>query len=233
MKKAFNRFLSHYFLPQAGLILVKTISMTYRVRIISPENETKTLAQFKSLIYASWHQRFFPGITLFSKKRPIAIMISQSRDGEYIAKVAEALGHRPVRGSSSRGGSLALRELKRLVDKGYKVAHIVDGPRGPFGMVKPGLVSMAQATGVPIVPVVVSPQKAWVFNSWDRFMVPKPFSRIVIRYGEPIQVGRRLSRDEFERIRLKVEHKLQSLYEETDQLWTSQEKVKEIFSSSA
>ncbi|MCF8105137.1 MAG: lysophospholipid acyltransferase family protein, partial [Desulfohalobiaceae bacterium] len=197
-KKKFTRFFYRFVLPYGGLVLVRAVSLTYRVGVVAPEHEAKALNEFKGLIYASWHQRFFAGITLFSKKKPIAIMVSQSRDGEYIAKISEILGWRAVRGSSSRGGSSALRELKRLVGQGYKVGHIVDGPRGPFGCVKPGLIGMAQATGIPILPVAISPEKAWVFNSWDRFMVPKPFSRIVLRYAEPVKVPRRLSREEFE-----------------------------------
>lgn len=228
-KKTFKRFLYSYLLPYGGLVLVKAISLTYRMRIVSPEKEAGALREHKSLIYASWHQRFFPGITLFSRRRPIAIMISRSRDGELMARIVDILGWRAVRGSSSRGGSSALRELNRLVRAGYKVGHIVDGPRGPFGVVKPGLVSMARATGVPVMPTAVSAEKAWSFNSWDRFMIPKPFSRILIRFAEPVLIPRELSREESEGMRLALEQKLKELNRDTDLIWTRPEEVREIF----
>lgn len=84
-----------------------------------------------SIIYASWHQRFFPGITFFASRRPIAILISQSRDGDFISHIVDILGWEPVRGSSSRGGSEGLQRLKELSREGHKIGHIVDGPKTP------------------------------------------------------------------------------------------------------
>ena len=139
-----SQFLYRYILPYVGLLSVRIISLTYRVRILDPEKESDILHSMDSLIYAGWHQRFFPGITLFAKRKPIAIMISQSRDGEFISHIVDMLGWFPVRGSSSRGGSEALRKLKELASGGYKIGHVVDGPKGPFGVVKPGLVRIAQ-----------------------------------------------------------------------------------------
>ena len=162
-----------------GLLIVKIISSTYTIRIVGPEIEKNILKKKQVPIYASWHQRFFPGITLFAVRKPIAIMISQSRDGELISGIVNRLGWRPVRGSSSRGGRDALREIKTLVHKGYKVGHIVDGPRGPLGIVKPGLLLIAQISGAPIIPTITSAERKWVFNSWDRFVIPKPFSRVI------------------------------------------------------
>ena len=220
-----------YILPYAGLLLVKFISRTYRVKIFDPENESRILNKESSLIYASWHQRLFPGITYFGKRKPIAIMISRSRDGEFIAHIAGLFGWRPVRGSSSRGGAEALRKIGRLALRGYKIGHIVDGPNGPPGVVKPGLLTMAQITGKPIVPTITSGQHRWVFNSWDKFMIPKPFSRVIIKFGDAIHVPRRLDENSFENLRLLVERRLKELYDETDLIWTQPEKVCEIFKS--
>ncbi len=87
------------------------------------------------------------------------------------------------------GGEEALAEIKRLGTSGFRVGHIVDGPRGPFGVIKPGLIRIAQFTGMPIVPTITSARHRWVFSkSWDRFMVPKPFSRVIIRFAEPVYV---------------------------------------------
>jgi lysophospholipid acyltransferase (LPLAT)-like uncharacterized protein len=185
LKDSIRDFCYRQVFPRAGLLLVKLLSSTYRCRLVDTEIEQRVLDDHGTIVYASWHQRFFPGITFFATRKPIAIMISRSRDGEMIARVVDILGWRSVRGSSSKGGIRALKELRRLTRKGHRVGHIVDGPQGPFGVVKPGLLTIAQFAGAPIVPVITSAQRRWVFNSWDRFMVPKPFSRVVVRFTPP------------------------------------------------
>lgn len=229
IKKKIKSFFFRYIVPYGGLLLVKLISFTYRLRIVDPDNESDIFQRGGTLIYASWHQRFFPGITFFATRKPITIMISQSKDGDYIARIVDILGWRPVRGSSSRGGIEALQELKSLSLQGYRVGHIVDGPQGPHGVIKAGLLNIAQFAGIPIVPTITSAQNRWVFNSWDRFMVPKPFSRVIIRFGEPIVIDKELSGDAFEEKRLFVERKLKELYEDTDQIWSDPDRIKRIF----
>ena len=156
-------------------------------------------------------------------------MISQSRDGDFISNIVSLLGWIPVRGSSTRGGKEALVKLKELSLKGYKIGHIVDGPKGPFGEIKPGLLRIAQVSGVPIVPTITSGQKKWIFNSWDRFMIPKPFSRVIIRFGEAIPVPPELNQDEFARTTRLVEKRMAELYKETDLIWTDPARVKELY----
>ena len=229
MRRPLLFFVYRYLIPYGGLLLVKALSATYRVRLYQPENEQAILDRHDSLVYASWHQRFFPGITFFSSRKPIAIMISQSRDGEMIARVVDILGWQSVRGSSTRGGVAALRKLKDLALSGYKIGHIVDGPKGPFGKIKPGLLRIAQVAGKPIVPTITSAQKKWVFNSWDRFMVPKPFSRVIIRFGDAIDVPPDLDAESFERKRLLIEQRMQALYEDTDQIWSDADRMALVF----
>jgi lysophospholipid acyltransferase (LPLAT)-like uncharacterized protein len=156
-------------------------------------------------------------------------MISQSRDGELISKIVNRLGWRSVRGSSSRGGRDALREIKTLVHKGYKVGHIVDGPRGPLGIVKPGLLLIAQISGAPIIPTITSAERKWVFNSWDRFVIPKPFSRVIFRFGDEIYVPIKLQGTAFEEKRSSIENTLKKLYVETDSLWKDPVQVHRLF----
>lgn len=230
MNKFWRPWLYRHVIPMGGLLLVKALAATYRIQIINPEDEERALHRHRNLIYASWHQRFFPGIRLFLDRRPIAIMISQSRDGEMIARVAERLGWEPVRGSSTRGGAVALRRLKALASKGYNFAHIVDGPKGPFGKVKPGLLFIARMVGKPIVPVITSAEKKWVFNSWDRFMVPKPFSRILVRFGDPIDIPSKLGPGAFEDTQMLIEQRLEELYADTDLIWGDAEKLAAVFS---
>jgi len=229
IKKKLKHFVYRYVLPYGGLFLIKLISATYRFKIVDGHHEKEILDHEKRLVYASWHQRFFPGITFFSTRKPIAIIISKSLDGEMIARAVDILGWYPIRGSSSRGGKEALEKIKELACSDYKIGHIVDGPQGPFGVVKPGLIRIAQAGGLPIVPTITSARHKWIFNSWDRFMVPKPFSKIIIRFGEPIQVPEDLGQEAFEEKRLQVEERLRDLYEQTDHIWSDPQRVADIF----
>jgi lysophospholipid acyltransferase (LPLAT)-like uncharacterized protein len=224
-----KRLLSLPIFPYFGLVVIKIISGTYKIRVMNPDIEKNILKRGQVPIYASWHQRFFPGIVFFATRKPISIMISQSRDGELISKIVNVLGWHPVRGSSSKGGGQALRDIKKLVRRGYKIAHIVDGPRGPLGVVKPGLLVIAQASGMPIVPTITSAEKKWVFNSWDRFMVPKPFTRVMIRFSDEIHIPRKLQQDDFEEKRLSIEETLKKMYVETDAIWSNQEEVRRLF----
>jgi lysophospholipid acyltransferase (LPLAT)-like uncharacterized protein len=229
MKRIFKRFLYRYLFTYGGLLLVKMISLTYRMKIVDAHHEKNILNEGDSLIYASWHQRFFPGIQFFAARKPISIIISQSRDGDFISHIVNILGWYAVRGSSSRGGSEALQKVNELAMNGYKIGHIVDGPQGPPEVIKAGLIRIAQVTGKPIVPTITSGQKKWVFNSWDRFMVPKPFSRVIIRFGEPIYVASDLNDAEFEKNRVYVEQEMKALYKDTDLIWTDPVRYEEAF----
>jgi len=169
-------------------------------------------------IAAFWHQRFF-GVIGYAKKfsdyAPSAI-ISRSADGEMIAQIALRLGFRPIRGSSSRGGRQALRAIVDDLSHNQAAAHAVDGPRGPRCMVKSGLIKMAQLSGAAIFPLYVSMDRAWRLKSWDRFLIPKPFSKIILEWGDPIFVPREMDPDTFEKIRLDVERKMKAGYTTVD-----------------
>jgi lysophospholipid acyltransferase (LPLAT)-like uncharacterized protein len=143
-------------------------------------------------------------------------MISQSRDGELAARIAKKLGLVTVRGSSSRGGSGALIAVTGALRENPAAIHIVDGPKGPKGVVKPGIISMARMSGAAIVPVIVSANKAWVLGSWDRFLIPKPFSEVTIEWGRPFVIPRDLEPDRFEDYRAELEANLADGYAEAD-----------------
>ena len=229
MKRIIRDFSYHSLFPRAGLLLVRLLSATYRYCLVDTENEQHVLDVHGSVVYASWHQRFFAGITFFATRKPIAIMISQSRDGEMIARVVDMLGWQSVRGSSSKGGVRALKKIRSLAGQGFRFGHIVDGPQGPFGVVKPGLLTIAQFADAPVLPVIITAQRRWTFDSWDRFMVPKPFSRVILRFVPPISVPRRLPPENFEALRLGIEEKLKRLYEQTDNWWRDPQIMKRYF----
>jgi lysophospholipid acyltransferase (LPLAT)-like uncharacterized protein len=226
-----KRLLNLKIMSFIGLAVVRIISATYKVKMINPEIERNVLEKGQIPIYCSWHQRFFPGIILFARRKPISIMISRSRDGEIVSGIIQLLGWYPVRGSSSKGGHQALRKIKKLVREGYKIGHIVDGPRGPFGVVKPGLLLIAQTTGMPIIPIIISAEKKWVFNSWDRFIIPKPFSRVIIRFSNEVCIPRKLLPSAFEEKRSQIENTLKKLYIETDTIWSDADKARRLFNA--
>jgi hypothetical protein len=115
-------------------------------------------------------------------------MISRSFDGESIARIIERFGFKPVRGSSSRGAVRGLLGMRRELEQGLAVAFTIDGPRGPRYVAKPGPVLLAKATGAPMIAFYVALENPWILNSWDAFMVPKPFSRALVRMGRVMQV---------------------------------------------
>jgi lysophospholipid acyltransferase (LPLAT)-like uncharacterized protein len=189
-----------------------------RVRVIGEDSAGRHFAEYGRAVAAIWHQRFLPAlayVTKFRSLKPI-VMISKSRDGELVAKIAERLGLITVRGSSSRGGREALRAVLTALNKNPAVVHIVDGPQGPKGVVKPGLIMLAQVSRAVILPVIVSAEKAWVAGSWDQFLIPKPFSTVTIRWEEPFLVPRRLNKEQLERLRGEIEKRLTAAYAKAD-----------------
>jgi len=178
------------------------------------------IARGGTLIFACWHQRFFSGfwVPRIFGMNP-CIMISQSRDGDVVSDVVARIGWVPVRGSSSRGGKKALQEMIAGVEKHRMGAHVVDGPQGPPHIIKPGLVALASQTGAAICPGYISYENPWAFNSWDRFMVPKPFSRVLLKAGDFIFVPKDLDEKSFEETRLAIERTMIEGYAEADASW--------------
>jgi hypothetical protein len=144
------------------------------------------------ILFALWHGRMYLSIQAH-RRQGVVTMASRSKDGEIIARWLEANGYVVVRGSTSKGGGQALREMVRHVRSGRHAALTVDGPRGPARVVQPGVVQLARLTGAWILPVTSSASRGRFLRSWDRFFVPRPFSRGVVAYGEPFPIARELS----------------------------------------
>jgi lysophospholipid acyltransferase (LPLAT)-like uncharacterized protein len=152
------------------------------------------------------------------RKSKIQVLISQHSDGEYIAQVIKRLGFGVIRGSTTRGG---IRALKALVDKireGCPVAITPDGPRGPRFVVQTGVIYLGKKTQLPVIPVVVGLSSYWELPSWDRFRIPKPFSRALMLYGDPIHIPSNLSEEDMEHHRLKLEQIMREMVERVDSL---------------
>ena len=181
----------------AGAALIRAHARTLRRRVEGEESLRRHLGAGKRVLFASWHQRFYGGIAYLRPYRP-TIMISQSADGEMIARIVRALGWGPVRGSSSRGGAAAMTAMVESF-AGHQVGgHIVDGPRGPACVIKPGLLRIAQKADASIMPVYVAYARAWQARSWDRFQVPLPFTRVLIRFGRLIEPPGELDAEDFD-----------------------------------
>lgn len=140
------------------------------------------------ILFALWHGRMFLSIQAH-RKEGIVTMASRSKDGEIIAGWLERNGYEVVRGSSTRGGSEALRDMVRRVRSGKTAALTVDGPTGPPRVVQPGIVHLARLTGGWILPITFSSDRPRFLASWDRYLTPLPFSRNVVLYGEPFAIG--------------------------------------------
>ena len=158
----------------------------------------------RPVIFTLWHGRLLP-LSWFHRSWNAVTLISASADGEYFARLASRWGYDVVRGSSSRGGGPALRSLVRHVREGRSIALTPDGPRGPREKLKPGVLTAAQLTGCALLPVGAAADRAWWFEGWDRFMVPKPFARIHVVYGEPVPVPREAGDTELAAIAARVE----------------------------
>jgi hypothetical protein len=185
-------------------------SWTFRFTVEN-EREWKThIENGGRVVLYTWHQQFFSAIRHFKTYEPYrpSLMISQSSDGDIIAGIARLSGWHPVRGSSSKEGRKALREIIKCLKASGLAAHIMDGPRGPIGKVKPGAIQLALIGDAVIVPFYVSADRAWFFNSWDKFFVPKPFARVHLRFDAPIQLFRSKSEADFEHQRKRVEERM-------------------------
>jgi len=218
MIKALSTFaIRHGLIPIAYGIL-RLCLLTVRIRFFHEEELFDHLHRGGKGVIAFWHQRILLVVSYarrFREFTPVA-MISQSRDGDLIADVARRLNFRPVRGSSSRGGREALAAVVAELSAHPLVVHAVDGPQGPRGLIKAGIIRMAQLSGAPIIPVYISVNRAWILKSWDRFLIPKPFSTVWVRWDEPIPVPATLDNDAFETLRLEIEKRMRDNQEGDD-----------------
>ncbi len=176
-------------------LLVTAIGVTLRYRFHDPHGLLDRTPS-EPLIFIFWHNRIFLMPHLFRKywrprgRNRTAVLISRSKDGQRLADVLTAFRLRCVRGSSSRGGAEALRELTGLVQEGYDIGITPDGPRGPRYVLQPGCVNLARLTGATIIPVSYDLTRKITLRSWDAFQIPVPFARCTVRIGPPLTVPR-------------------------------------------
>jgi lysophospholipid acyltransferase (LPLAT)-like uncharacterized protein len=193
-----------------GVGLVKLLIATLRIRI--DDRSGVAASPEPRIIWSFWHNRFLLVPHIFShyvKKRKGSALTSASKDGDMLAAYIQRFGITPIRGSSSRRGAAAILEMIGFIRRGYDVAITPDGPRGPRYRLSPGLITLAQKTGAPILPIDIEYSHCARLKSWDAFMIPLPFSRVDVTFGEVLQVAPTGSDSEFEAKRAQIEQILQ------------------------
>ena len=188
--------------PRIVQALLWLVGLTWRYEVIAPEGVTPILEGrgAGSRIFCFWHQCVLPCAHYFRPSGAV-ILISRSFDGELITRILRLFGFDAVRGSSSRGGRQGLLGLADVLESGKPAIFTADGPRGPIYQTKMGPIKLAQMTGAAIGAFHLEPERVWTMRSWDRFLVPLPFTRIVVSWGPWTRVPTDLSADQFEPLR--------------------------------
>jgi lysophospholipid acyltransferase (LPLAT)-like uncharacterized protein len=185
--------------PRAVTLMLWIVSRTWRFEVIAEEGVVPIVYGEKSpaKIFCFWHQCVFPCTVYFQYSRAV-ILISRSFDGELITRTLRMWGFDAVRGSSSRGAREGLLGLARILESGCTAIFTADGPRGPAYQTKMGPIKLAQMTGRPIGSFYLLPERTWTLPSWDRFLVPKPFTRICVSWAQWVHVPADFPPEEFE-----------------------------------
>lgn len=195
--------------------IYKLLGATCLRRLVRPDIFEDMLEARGTALLALWHES--TGIlACYFVGRNFHSTASYSFDGELAARAVHCFGAETVRGSSSRGGSLALDQMEKVLGKVPAVGLTLDGPRGPRRVAKAGIAILAARTQTPIVPVAAALDRAWRMRSWDRFMVPKPFARVVYAFAEPIAPPADDTPEAVEAVRLQVEQSLNALHDEIE-----------------
>ena len=195
----------------AGYWFIRLIGPTLRVCVSREEGAQQSIGE-RPLIVSFWHACMIPA-TYICRNIGVRVMSSYSYDGEYMGRIIRRFGFVAVKGSSSRNAVRALLGLRRALEEGWTVAFTLDGPRGPRYKVKPGPVALARSSGVPLSMFHMAVDRAWVLNTWDRLIIPKPFSRVLMRFGKLIAVPPNASDEEVERYQQELQVSLDRVRE--------------------
>lgn len=197
--------------------LIALLGVTLRWRVSGIEHLDEIRKSGRQPVMVFWHGRILSA-TYYFRRRGIVVITSENFDGEWIARIIERFGYGTARGSSSHGGQRALIRLKRALAEGKAAGFTVDGPRGPAGCAQPGAVWLAGATGNPLLPFHLEADRYWMARSWDRTQIPKPFSRVALAVGPPIDVPQDADEQILETKRSELEQALHGLVDVTNQL---------------
>lgn len=190
---------------------MRLVGLTLRYELDDPYGVRPKADAGKPMIWMFWHNALFAAPltkTRFSGRAPASALASASKDGAVIESMITSFGVKTIRGSSSRRGVAALIAMKKALKAGEHLFITPDGPRGPRYHLQPGVVKLAQSSGAPVISVRFSYSACWYMKTWDRFRVPKPFSKVIIHIDEPMLIPSKLDENDFESYREKVENVL-------------------------
>ena len=213
----------YYFLGMPILRgLLRLATATYRIEVIIGEEHIEPYLDDKAVCApAYWHQHHVLCSTLIrrwiDRGLKACFLVSGSVDGEVPERIARSWGAEVIRGSANQSGALALRDMQGMMKRGYSIVTTADGPRGPIYEIKPGVIVMARIGGVPIVPISCAASRVWQLNRWDNFMIPIPFSRVVLAVGAPYTVPPDVPLDAIEPHRLNVQEAVMSLMRQSEE----------------
>lgn len=190
----------------AGYWFIRLLGPTLRVSVSYEDGAQKTL-DARPLVASFWHECMIPATYLF-RHMGIRVMSSFSYDGEYMGRIIRRFGFVAVKGSSSRNPIRALLGLRRALDEGWTVAFTLDGPRGPRRTVKPGPPGLARSSGAAMTAFHAAVDRAWILHSWDRMMIPKPFSRVLVRVSKLMPVPDGASDEDLDRYGAQLQESL-------------------------
>lgn len=202
-------------LALVGSTVIRCLGYSWRIGEEDFENELRAREHSPNVIYAFWHGRLLP-LSFTHRNRSIQVLASEHRDGERLGRTIRHLGFGHVRGSSTRGGARAIFDLVDKLKSGYDLGITVDGPRGPRHVVKPGPIQIAKMSGAAVLPITTASRRHRTFESWDAFQLPHPFTRVTVRYGQPVVVPRDARAETVEGKRRELERVLNDITEASD-----------------
>jgi lysophospholipid acyltransferase (LPLAT)-like uncharacterized protein len=216
MNKKNKKKIQGYLATKLGWLIILALGKLSRIKIVGRHHFEKLNKKNVPFIYVLWHGRIVLPIYVH-RDEGITPMVSLHADGEMIAQTLHKLGYVTVRGSSTRGGGKAFYNMVDALKQGRRGAMIPDGPRGPRHYLKPGTLYIAQRSNAYLLPILFSSKRKMEFNSWDRFILPMPFSKSIVIYGAPINVPKDLSQQQVEQLRIKFQEEMIQLETQADE----------------
>jgi lysophospholipid acyltransferase (LPLAT)-like uncharacterized protein len=208
LRRLFRHWFSHKIGVPLAYFVLRALHWTWRI-----ERKGDANSRLRPAIFAIWHGDLVVGAQELPHLLPkVDVLASRSRDGALVARYVHLFRAKTIRGGSSKGGAQALRQMRGSLLRGYSIVIPIDGPRGPRGRVKPGVIAVASQTGTQIVPGVVLADRAWRMTSWDKAFVAKPFARVQFIYDDPQHVEPDATREQIEAARLRLEQRLFELH---------------------
>jgi lysophospholipid acyltransferase (LPLAT)-like uncharacterized protein len=196
-------------------LMIRLLGVTWRVEIRGEERLERARKLSDSVIFAFWHGRLLV-LSWSHRNSKVYVLASEHYDGDLMGKTIEWLGFGHLKGSTTRGGARALRELKGVLADGYDIGLTVDGPKGPRGRVQQGATELSRLASCAIVPITDTAKGRKIFDSWDRFQIPAPFAKVIVEYGEPLLVPAGAGVEEREDLRVELERRLGDLTSRLD-----------------